>query len=414
MTNELVRGLLCTNCGRLLSPSSCSYECPACSGILEVQYDQEALAQAAAKDFASSRRGLWRFHDVLPVEGKTHVISLMEGGSPLIKAERLSNMLDVRVYLKDETRNPTGSFKDRPNAVGISKALELGAKTVAVASTGNAAASLSAYAAKAGVTCVVAVPEDVSHSKLNQIMIFGAKVVRVRGAYSDAFRLIKEACKTFGWHNLTSVSSANPYQVEGDKTVAYEICEEVAWKSPDWITIPIGAGPLLVGIWKGFKELFEMGRIKDLPKLIGVQAEGCSPIARAFKQGLQEVSPWGTPHTVARAIADPLVGYSQDGSLTLSRIRESRGIAESVSDGEMIEAIHLLARAEGLFAEPAAAASVAVVKKLRHSGIVRRDQVILPIITGTGLKSFQAIGSAHEPPVIAPDVKELKKISQKC
>jgi threonine synthase len=403
------RWLQCTACGAIHQFSSGLYCCPTCSGILEVRYHHEYLVQAWKENLESTRPGIWKHLSLLPLSNAEHIITLSEGDTPLAKAIALSHELGVKTFVKDETRNPTGSFKDRPNSVAISKALELGAKTVALASSGNAAGSLSAYAAKAGVVCVVAVPEDTPHSKLGQILVFGSRVTKVRGTYSDAFKLIKEACKTYGWHNLTSVASANPYQVEGDKTVAYEMCEQLAWTPPDWVAIPLGAGPLLVGVWKGFKELYELGVIGKLPKMIGVQAEGCSPIVRAFKNGKSDVSPWEEPHTLAHSIADPLRGYSEDGTLTLKSVHQSGGIAESVTDEEMLEAVRLLARTEGLFAEPSAAAAIAVVKKLRGSGSIKPDDIVVPVVTGTGLKSMETLDVKHVPEVDPDDIKGLAK-----
>ena len=376
-----------------------------------MRYQHDDLVRAWKETLESSRRGVWKHLSLLPLGNAEHIVTLSEGDTPLAKATALSHVLGVKTFVKDETRNPTGSFKDRPNSVAISKALELGAKTIAVASSGNAAGSLSAYAAKAGVVCVVAVPEDTPHSKLGQILIFGSRVAKVRGTYSDAFKLIKEACKTYGWHNLTSVASANPYQVEGDKTVAYEICEQLAWNPPDWVAIPLGAGPLLVGAWKGFKELYELGVIGKLPKMIGVQAEGCSPIVRAFKSGESNVSPWGEPHTVAHSIADPLNGYPEDGSLTLRNIRESGGTAESVTDEEMLESVRMLARMEGLFAEPSAAATVAVIRKLKSSGSIGSGDIVVPVVTGTGLKSIATVDVQHVPEVDSGDIESFAKIS---
>lgn len=416
--------LHCTSCDARFPFESGIYGCPICSGIIEVRYRSTSASKRSAEAFCpppfssqtrspTDLRGVWRYFDLLPVEKEESIVSLCEGETPLV---RLGSFGDgVKLYAKDETRNPTGSFKDRPNTVGISRAIELGAKNVAVASSGNAAGSLAAYAAKAKIECIVAVPEDTPDSKLKQIAVFGAKVVKVRGSYSDAFSLVRESCKKFGWHNLSSVSTANPYQVEGDKTVAYEIWEQFQRKAvPDWVAIPLGAGPLLVGIWKGFKELYDAGLTlgKKPPRLIGVQAEGCSPIVGAFKNNEESVSSWeGSPHTVAHSIADPLVGYSQDGTWTLKKIRESGGVAESVSDSEMVESSRILARREGIFSEPAAASSVAVVTKLKNLGVVKDGDSVVSIVTGTGLKSLEAFNALVEDiPVVGSDPDELVEL----
>ena len=245
-----------------------------------------------------------------------------------------------------------------------------------------------------------------------QIVIFGSKIVKVKGTYSNSFNLIRAACAKFKWHNLTSVSTANPYQSEGDKTVAYELVEQLERETPDWVVIPLGAGPLLVGAWKGFNEMLELGLISNLPKMIGVQAEGCAPIVRGFKEGKEDVTAWDTPTTIAHSISDPLVGYEQDGTLTLKCIRESHGYAESVNDREMLEAVQLLARVEAVFAEPSAAASVAVVKKLIHIGIIAADDTVVSLVTGTGLKSPEIMKGLVEPPEIEPDLGILEKLIQ--
>ena len=410
---ERLRALECVKCRSTYMVNAKLYSCSRCGGILEVFYNYDVIAESVTRRTLESKRdGVWKYFDLLPLERREAVISLGEGGTQLIRSERLGEEYGLKnLYIKDETRNPTGSFKDRPNTVGISKALEFGADTVAIASSGNAAASLSAYAAKAALNCMVAVPADIPLAKLAQIMVFGPKVVKVKGAYSNSFNLIRDACREYGWHNLTSVSTANPYQSEGDKTVAYELCEQLGWNPPDWIAVPLGAGPLLVGAWKGFKELYHLDIIRKLPRMIGVQAEGCSPIVKAFKEGGEEVTSWTNPRTIAHSIADPLIGYSQDGTLTLNRIRESRGVAESVTDDEMIEAISILAKCEGVFAEPAASTSVAVVKKLKDAGMIAKDDCIVSLVTGTGLKSPESILTIiGEPNVIESDLAQLKML----
>jgi threonine synthase len=404
MSQKIAINLMCTSCGSEILPESGNYSCPKCKGILQVRYSRGAINKELISSH-SSRSGVWKYFEMLPVESRENIVSLEEGNTPLIRTESLG----AGYYVKDETRNPTGSFKDRPNTVGISKAIELGAKTIAIASSGNAAGSLSAYAAKAKLQCIVCVPEDTPDSKLKQIMVFGAKVAKVKGTYSDSFNLIRESCKRYGWHNLTSVCTANPYQVEGDKTAAYEIYERL--NNPDWVLIPLGAGPLLVGIYRGFLELQEAGLIEKIPRLIGVQAEECAPIVRAFKNGDRNVLPWeGKPHTVAHSIADPLTGYSEDGTLTLEKIRESNGVAESVNDEEMMEAVWQLARGEGIFAEPAAASTLAAANKLKKNGIISNGDKVVMVVTGTGLKSQVVLDQLRPAPAIDPDPDQLVKI----
>ncbi|HYW00486.1 MAG TPA: threonine synthase [Candidatus Acidoferrum sp.] len=415
MTLTKIQDLTCLDCKTNYGPESRQYNCAKCGGILEVSYNPEFLKETISiKTFQRDSHDLWKYFDLLPILRKESTITLNEGQTPLIATPRIEQQYGLKeFYLKDETRNPTCSFKDRPNAVGISKAREFGANTIAIASSGNAAASLSAYAAKAAMNCVVAVPAAVSQAKLTQILVFGAIVVKVNGSYSNSFNLITNACENYGWHNLTSVSSANPYQVEGDKTVAYEICEQLNWKTPDWVVIPLGAGPLLVGAFKGFKELQQLDLIKNLPKMLGVQAMGCAPIVKAYKENRKEVEAWGETKTIALSIADPLVGYERDGTLTLNSIRASHGCAESVTDKEMLDAVKLIARNQGIFAEPAAAATVAAVKKLKDAGTISSDESIVSLITGSGLKSPEIISDLNEPETIDGEIAQLERIIKK-
>jgi threonine synthase len=408
-----LKDVKCVKCSATYQRDSQLYCCPRCGGILEVRYNFEVVAERVTRKLLepSNDLSLWKYFDLLPIEKRDSIVSLNEGRTELIEAKRITRDFGLRaLYLKNETRNPTGSFKDRPNTVGISKALEFGADRVAIASSGNAAGSLAAYAARAGVDCIVAVPANVPSAKLMQIAIFGARIFKVRGTYSNSFNLIRDACAKHKWHNLTSVSTANPYQSEGDKTVAYELIEQMRQETPDWVAIPLGAGPLLVGVWKGFKEMRILGLINSLPRMIGVQAEGCAPIVRGFQEGKENVTAWDTPTTIAHSISDPLVGYEQDGSLTLKCIRESSGYAESVNDREMLEAVRLLARREAVFAEPSAAASVAVVKKLIHTGIIAADDSVVSLVTGTGLKSPETMKDLLEPPDIESDLSMLEKL----
>ena len=412
---DKLKDMKCVKCTAIYPHDSQLYCCPKCGGILEVRYNYEVVAESVTRKFLepSGHSSLWKYFDLLPIHKRESIVSLNEGRTEIIDAKKMTREFGLRkLYVKNETRNPTGSFKDRPNTVGISKAIEFGASRVAIASSGNAAGSLSAYAAKAGIDCIVAVPANVPFAKLMQIAIFGSKIVKVKGTYSNSFNLIRAACAKYNWHNLTSVSTANPYQGEGDKTVAYELVEQLERETPDWVVIPLGAGPLLVGAWKGFNEMVELGLIRSLPKMIGVQAEGCAPIVRGFKEGKEDVTAWDTPITIAHSISDPLVGYEQDGTLTLKCIRESHGYAESVNDSEMLEAVQLLAKYEAVFAEPSAAASVAVVKKLIHAGIIAADDTVVSLVTGTGLKSPEIMKGLVEPPEIEPDLGILEKLIQ--
>lgn len=403
----LAKSARCIQCGALY-PLDILYKCERCGGVLDIEYDYEKVAGVApVKGFADERAiGIWKYRQLLPVRDESNAVTLGEGGTPLFECRRLGPRLGCDdLYVKDETREPTGSFKDRPIAVAITKALEFGVDTVVTSSSGNAGAAVSAYAAKAGLRCVVFVPSATPPGKLAQIAMYGAKVIPVEGSCSDTYRLAQIVAKKEGWLNVTT-TFLSPYPTEGDKTVAYEIAEQLGWRPPDWVVVPIGAGPLLVGVFKGFRELHRVGLTSALPRMVGIQAEGCAPIARAFEEGTDEVREWTRkPETVAGGIADPLVGYEDDGTYTLQVIRESRGIALSVSDGEILRAAVDLGGTEGLFAEPTGAASVAAVKKLLGRGHIKSCDTVVCIVTGHGLKDTSAFGRFMEvpPPVRVTD-----------
>jgi len=402
----------CTKCGEKYK-SGLNYNCTKCGSILDIKYDYEKIRDRIdMRRLPISGSGVWRYKELLPIENPSNIVSLNEGSTPLYKAERLGEAFGLRnLYVKDETRNPTGSFKDRPITVAVSKARELGVGTVASSSSGNAGGSLAAYAAKAGLNCIIFAPSSTLDSKLIPIALYGSRIVIVDGTVSDAFYLAKKASEEHGWFNATS-TFVNPYQLEGDKTVAYEMVEQTGGEVPDWVFIPIGAGPLLVGCWKGFKELNLLGCTTKLAHMVGIQAEGCAPIVKAFRENTDKVDSWGKLTTIVYAIADPLVGYSQDGTYTLRNIRESGGVAEACSDKEILDSVKLLANKEGIFAEPAGAAVVAGAKKLLDEGKVGSDENVVCVVTGTGLK--QMISERFErPKPIRPDSKELERFLEK-
>jgi len=375
--------LLCEECG-WRGPLALRYDCPDCGYSLSVGYDYQAVSAQDVRDALCAARELWGFRLLLPLRDTKHKVSLHEGGTPLMKSTAIGKEHGVDLYFKDETRNPTCSFKDRPNTVGISVALELGASAVAIASTGNGAASLAAYAAKAGVPCRVFVPEQTSKRKVRQAVAHGAELVKAPGSYSDAFRMCKEACLQNGWANCTS-TYLNPYTLEGDKTIAYEVCARMGG-APDWVIVPLGAGPMLAGIYKGFVELRAFGLVDRLPKMAGVQAANCSPITTAFEQGRDEVTPVEVFDTVAHAIADPLTGYERDGTRTLRCIRRSDGCGVSIPEYLIKDFAVLVARDEGIYIEASSAAAVAAVPLMRQRGFLSEGESVVAIITGHGLK----------------------------
>lgn len=378
--------LLCTSCGKGWSHGLRHY-CPDCGGVLVVDYNYDRIDGAALqKHFSEPNPDIWHYRTLLPVEDDDNIVSLKEGGTPLIKICNLVKEIgEATVFAKDETRNPTGSFKDRPTSVGMSKAIELGAEMFAIASSGNGGASVAGYASRAGLPSFVFVPENTPVSKISQAMTYGSQVVRVRGNYSNSYRLAMEVSQKYNCANLTS-TFLNPYTLEGDKTVAYELFYQLKGQVPDYVIVPIGAGPLLYGIYKGYVDLLKLGLVDRVPAMIGVQAEQCSPIAQAFERGILSVEAGQRGATIASAIADPLVGYDQDGTITLKAIYETNGLALCVTDEEIVEAVLKLGSMEGLYVEPASAAAWAAYAKLIRDARIGRDSLVVLMLTGSGLK----------------------------
>jgi threonine synthase len=374
------------------------YACPACGSSLLVAYAGNNELPDGTDD-----EGIWRYRSFIPINEDP--VTLGEGDTPLLEARRLDP--SGGLLLKNETVNPTGSFKDRPVAVAATVARELDLSGLLCASTGNTGVAVAAYAARAGLPAVCVVPETTPAAKMLQIEAVGARIVRVRGNYSDAYELARAAAENFGWANLTS-TYVNPYMLEGDKTVAFELFEQLKEKVPDWVLVPVGAGPLLAAIHKGFEELGVSG-----PRMVAVQAAGCAPVVRAFESGAKEVREWDHPvETAASSIADPLRGYPEDGTRTLSVVRESGGRAVAVSEEETRKATIDLARSEGLLVEPGAAVAVAAHRKLSDEKLIREGETAAIVLTGHGLKDpaamQAAIGTVEEAPAVEPgDVEAL-------
>ncbi len=383
-------------------------------GRLDIYYDYSALATKVNKKTLNLRKpGVWKYREFLPIANKEAIVTLDEGGTPLLHASRLAKRIGLRnLYLKDETRNPTASFKDRSMTVGVSKALEFGNKTVVTASSGNAAASLAAYSAKAGLKCVAFVLELAPLAKIAQIHLYGAQAIRVKKieeGVDPTVQMLRMVVKEYGWYPCPSFGPFNPHQVEGSKTISYELIEQLSWDSPDWVIIPTGSACLLTGVWKGFLDFHEIGLIDSLPKLAAIQSSGCAPLVKAFKEGKGpfEIEPWKHPNTVAGGLADVL---PWDGDAALLAL-ERGGTAETVSDQEILEAQRLLASAEGIFAEPSGVTSLAGLLKLIDQGIIEEDETVAVLVTGSGLKDPAAVlkmfGGA---PTITPSIRELEKI----
>lgn len=371
---------LCPKCGNKYEIQRISAVCPRCSEKLTVSYDYEAVRQTVDIETIDSRQaGVWRYFELLPISKEVQTISLGEGGTYLHRCDRLAEDIGIRkLFIKNETTNPTGSFIDRGTTVAVTKATEFGFESVCCAPTGNLGASLAAYAAKAGLKCQIFISREVDLGKLFQMIAYGAEM-RLAGDPEEA---LVEARKLAERSYL--VTPADPFFLEGEKTVGFEICEQLGWRTCDRVIAPMGTGGNISMIWKSIKELYEVGLIKRAGSMMtGVQAEGCDPIVEAFINRRQLVRSASKPKTIALDIA---VMNPMYGSAALRAIRESRGSAIAVSDAEILEATRQLAKTEGIFAEPAAASTVAGLKKLIDSGKVERSEEIVCVITGAGLK----------------------------
>jgi threonine synthase len=401
-----IKTLKCRECGEEYPPTRI-YACPHCFGPLEVVYDLDSI-ELNRNSFKNRPNSLWRYHELLPVEDKTKTVSLGAGLTILHECKRLAETLGLRkLYVKDDTVNPTGSFKDRPATVAVSKALELGFKAVGCASTGNLAAATAAHAAKAGIPCYVFIPSNTEINKVLQAATYGAKIISVKGTYDEANRLAAQASDLYDWA-LVNIN-LRPYYVEGSKTLAFETCEQLEWRSPDNIVIPMGSGALLCAVWRGLKQFSGVGLIDELKtRIIGAQPGGCSPIVSAFKSDSDDVIPVEKPNTIAKSLA---IGDPGDGIYALNAIRESGGAADSATDEEILEGIKLLAKTEGIFSEPAGGVTIAVLKRLVEAGEIPRDEEVVCCITGNGFKSTDAILKIFTEPVeIEPSIEALKKI----
>jgi threonine synthase len=359
-----------------------------CGGPLLVRYDLAKLRNNWSKEELSrGPSSMWRYAPALPVTQASAIISLGEGMTPLIEAKRLGARLGARdVWVKDEGVNPTGSFKARGLSCSISMCVELGARKVAIPSAGNAAGAMAAYAAAAGIEAHIFVPRDVPQSNFIECSAMGAHVTLVDGLISDCGRIVAERKDAAGWFEVSSLK--DPYRVEGKKTMGYELAEQFAWQMPDAILYPCGGGVGLIGMWKAFEELEELGWISSKrPKMIAVQAEGCQPIVRAFEQGKDRSEFAENAHTVASGLRVPKV---LGDALILKAIRASGGTAVAVSDEQMIDSGIELASDEGIFAAPEGGACVAALKKLLTAGFLKEEERVVIYNTGSGLKYLEA------------------------
>jgi len=425
-----VIGLKCTICGKTYGVDEIAYVCPehGDDGIVDVLYDYDLIKSRISRESLAqiplaggAREGIWRYKPLLPVEPDSPVPPLRVGWTPLYAAPRLAGRLGLKhVWVKDDGVNPTASFKDRASAVAVVKAREAGAEIITTASTGNAAAALAGLAASVGLPAVIFVPQSAPPAKIAQHLIYGARVMLVDGSYDDAFELTLKVAQEFGWYNRNT--AYNPYMSEGKKTAAFEICEQLTfslspspykgegrWIAPERIFVPVGDGCIIGGIHKGLKDLLALGWIDQLPKIMGVQAEGSSPLVDAFERGLQG---WEMQPVAAHSIADSIVaGLPRDRNKALAAVRETGGAFLAVSDQEILNAIPVVARNTGVFSEPAAAAAYAGLVKAVEKGLIDPDERIVVLLTGSGLKDIaNAMKTVPEPPVVAPTLEAVRAV----
>jgi len=398
-------GLKCRECGTTY-PADARYSCDFCFGPLEVEYDLEAARGVVTREsIEAGPNSIWRYGALLPDPG-VEPVDLGAGWTPLRRATRLAEVLGVReLWLKDDTRNPTGSFKDRVVSVALSSARRLGFTTAACASTGNLATSVAAHAAAIGWPSVTIIPSDLEKSKIAMAAIFGGTVLGVEGNYDDVNRLCIELVAE---HDDWAFANINlrPYYAEGSKTLAFEIAEQLGWRTPDQVVVPVASGSQLTKVAKGFREFIELGLVDGgAPTLFGAQASGCSPIATAFADGVDVVTPQ-RPNTIARSLA---IGNPADGPYVLDELRSRGGDCGSVPDEEILECIGLLARTEGIFAETAGGVTIASLRQLVERGSIDRDKSIVAIISGHGLKTLDAVvDSATVSSTISPSLADAE------
>jgi threonine synthase len=392
-----VKGLRCRECGAE-SPIAALHVCETCFGPLEVQYDYDAVRRTISREAIERRpRNLWRYRELLPIEGEPH-IGLHSGCTPLVRADRLAAVLGVQeLWVKDDSVNhPTFSYKDRVVSVAISKAIELGFDTVSCASTGNLANSVSAHAARAGLNCFIFIPDDLEQGKVIGSTIYGPRTVAIRGNYDDVNRLCSEIADKYGWAFVNI--NVRPYYTEGAKTYGFEVAEQLGWRLPRHIVVPVAGGTILPKIAKGFRELRDLGLAEGDFRIYGAQAAGSAPVIQALHKGTDLISPV-KPQTIAKSIA---IGNPADGFYVLKAIRESGGWGEMVTDPEIVDGIKLLARTEGIFTEPAGGTTVAVTRKLVAQGRIPRDEPIVICVTGNGYKTLEAVADGVEQPFRIP------------
>ncbi len=408
---------VCLRCQNQAPSGDYEYTCPSCGSNLEIINSFSFQDEIVTQDEITTQKkitteqivnehqiGFWRYEPLLPIGRHDKFPPLLIGNTPLIDTQNLADYFKLKkISIKDETRNPSLSFKDRASAMVLSHAMQLGEKTIVAASTGNAASSLACLSSGTGIQTIILIPQNTPSAKIAQLVMYGAKVVLVKGTYDDAFDLSVSCSKEFGWYNRNT--GFNPFTREGKKTCSFEIAEQLEWSMPDYLIVPVGDGNIISGIWKGIKELNDLKIISNCPKLVAIQASGSDAIHSAFtsKKPIQAVK--------ASSQADSInVSFPKDGDMALRAIEQSEGFTCSVTDEEIFEGVKLLASNTGVFAEPSAAATVAGLNKLCKESLIENDSHVLLLITGHGLKDYQhSLSNIKRLTVVSPEMSSFKK-----
>ena len=403
-----VVGYRCTICGREYPFGPELMTCPSCGekGILDILYDYDEIRKTLTKEKLKNctDNSMWRYRDLMPVSDDTDVRGFLRiGWTPLYESKSLRDELGIKkLYIKDDGLNPTASLKDRASGVAVAKAIELGYDTIACSSTGNAASSCAGSAARMGLKAVIFVPERAPEGKVAQLMIFGAKVVSVHGDYKATFDLSKAAIEKYGWYNRNA--GINPVMTEGKKTVSLEIAEQLCFEPTDWVACSVGDGCTIGGVYNGFYDLYQLGLIDRIPKILGVQSTGCCPFVDAANEG-RDLIP-AEENTIADSIA---VGVPRNPRKALRAVRDSHGAWIAVSDEQILDTMRVLGRHEGVFGEPAGVTATAGVREAVARGIIKPDETVTAISTGSGLKDVRnALRAAGKPKLCEPDLAALE------
>jgi len=398
--------LVCADCGKQHKEQELKQKplrCIACGGVLDVVYADGTTPDKRAVRMNSGNKGIWRFADFLPDCGMK--LTMGEGDTALVRARNLGKKLGLdALYIKNEGQNPSGTYKDRGMAVAMSKARDMGYERVTLGSAGNAGAAAAAYAAYAGLRCELLLPTGAVRERIRLAQLYGAHVTLIDGSIDDCINFSLDLQKKFGWGCVSTARPYSPYCVEGYKTLGYELAEQFRFELPDWLVVPIGGGSLISKIWQGLNDFKNLGLLKKLPRLLGVQAEGCSPYIQHFKSGAP-VEKWNNPDTIAFAIADV---WPFDAELVDKALKESGGTADAVTDAEILAAMQLLAGEEGLLAEPASATVIAVLQNKVKEGLIKNHESVACVVSGNGIKDLAlSTKDIPEPQVIKPSWDEV-------